>query len=62
MKAGISGNGKDRYDFISVVDEILKESVSVDDAVARYAQMRNDLDESFRQNIALKVFESEDNK
>lgn len=60
MTIGISGNGKDRYDFISLVDEIFKESVSVGDVVARYRQMRNDLDDSFRQNMALKVFESED--
>ena len=56
----ISGNGKDRYDFISLVDEIFKESPSIEDTVSRYTQMRKDLDESFRQNIALRAFESED--
>ena len=33
---GISGNGKDRYDFISLVDEIFKEGTSIDDMVSRY--------------------------
>ena len=45
---------KDRYDFISIVDEIFKETDSIEDTVSRYIQMRKDLDESFRQNIALK--------
>jgi hypothetical protein len=60
MNIGISGNGKDRYDFISLVDEIFKESLSIEDTVSRYVQMKKDLDETFRQNIALKTFESED--
>ena len=60
MKVAISGNGKDRYDFISLVDEIFKESSSIEDSVSRYVQMKKDLDESFRQNVALRAFESED--
>ena len=60
MKVLISENSKDRYDFISLVDEIFKESSSIEDTVSRYTQMRKDLDETFRQNIALRAFESED--
>ena len=61
MKVVQHGEGKtDRYDFATVVDKIFKESVSTDDTVARYTQMRSDLDNLFRQNIALKAFESED--
>ncbi len=60
MEVAISGNGKDRYDFVSLADEIFKESTSIEDMVSRYKQMRKDLEESFRQNIALKSFESED--
>lgn len=51
---------KDRYDFMSLVDEIFKESTSIKDMVSRYVQMKKDLDEAFRQNAALKSFESED--
>lgn len=51
---------KDRYDFMSIVDEIFKECNSVEDMVSRYTQMRKDLDEVFRQNVALKCVESED--
>lgn len=44
----------DRYDFASVVDDTFKECNSVEDMVSRYTQMRKDLDDLFRQNIALK--------
>ena len=44
----------DRYDFATVVDEIFKESESIEAMVARYVQMKKDLDSIFRQNIALK--------
>lgn len=44
----------DRYDFASVVDDIFKECNSVEDMVSRYTQMRQDLDDLFRQNVALK--------
>ena len=44
----------DRYDFASVVDDIFKECNSVEDMVARYIQMKKDLDNIFQQNIALK--------
>lgn len=44
----------DRYDFTSVVDDILKESSSIEDMVVRYVQMKKDMDDLFRQNIALK--------
>lgn len=61
MKVVQSGNGKiNRYDFISTVDEIFKESTSIEDIVSRYTQMKKDLDSVFRQNVALKCTESED--
>lgn len=44
----------DRYDFANVVDSIFKESGSLHDMVARYVQMKKDLDNLFQQNIALK--------
>lgn len=44
----------DRYDFASVVDDIFKECNSVEDMVARYIQMRKDLDNILQQNIVLK--------
>ena len=50
----------DKYDFMSTVDEIFKESTSMEDMVSRYVQMKKDLDGIFRQNVALKSFESED--
>ena len=43
----------DRYDFMSVCDNIFKESGSLQDMVARYIQMKKDLDSIFRQNVAL---------
>ena len=43
----------DRYDFMSVCDDIFKESGSLLDMVARYIQMKKDLDSIFRQNVAL---------
>ena len=44
----------DRYNFDSVVDDIFKECISVEDMVSRYLQMRKDLDILFQQNVALK--------
>ena len=44
----------DRYDFASVVDDIFKECNSVEDMVSRYTQMRQDLDDLFRQNVVVK--------
>ena len=44
----------DRYDFASVVDDIFKECNSIEDMVARYIQMKEDMDNLFRQNVALK--------
>ena len=44
----------DRYDFSTVVDGVFKECSSVEDIVSRYTQMRKDLDDLFRQNVALK--------
>lgn len=50
----------DRYDFANVVDGIFKESGSLHDMVARYVQMKKDLDNLFRQNIALKSDEEKE--
>lgn len=44
----------DRYDFASVVDDIFKECNSVEDIVARYIQMKKDLDIIAMQNVILK--------
>jgi len=44
----------DRYDFMSMVDDIFKECDSVEDIANRYIQMKKDLDSLFQQNIALK--------
>lgn len=44
----------DRYDFASVVDDIFKECDTIEDMVARYVQMKKDMDNLFRQNVALK--------
>ena len=52
MKGGAEMMG--RYDFASVVDDVFKEYKSVEDMVARYVQMKKDLDDLFRQNIAVK--------
>lgn len=49
----------DRYDFSCVVDTILKESKSIEDMVSRYSQMLKDMESLFRDNVALRVFESE---
>ena len=46
--------------YIDVVDQIFKESISIGDAMGRYTYMRTYLEESYRQHLALKHFESED--
>lgn len=45
---------KDRYDFMSVVDDIFKEANSLQGMVSMYVQMKKDLDSIFQQNVALK--------
>ena len=44
----------DRYEFMSVVDDIFKEAGSLQDMVAKYIQIKKDLDNIFKQNIASK--------
>lgn len=51
----------DRYDFAEVVDGIFKESGSLQDMVARYIQMKKDLDCIFQQNVALKGCDEDEN-
>lgn len=52
----------DRYDFATVVDAVFKECKSVEDMVSRYTQMRKDLDNLFRQNVALKGADNDCNE
>ena len=49
----------DRYDFASVVDDIFKECKTIENVCNRYVQLRDDLDNLFRQNISLIVDEKE---
>jgi hypothetical protein len=44
----------DRYDFMSMVDDIFKECDSLEDVANRYVQMKKDLDSLYLQNITLK--------
>lgn len=44
----------DRYDFMSMVDDIFKECDSIEELTNRYVQMKKDLDGLYLQNIALK--------
>jgi hypothetical protein len=44
----------DRYDFMSMVDDIFKECTSVEEMCNRYVQLKKDLDSIFQQNISLK--------
>lgn len=44
----------DRYDFMSVIDDIFKECNTMEDMVARYTQMKKDLDSLYEQNVTLK--------
>ncbi len=48
----------DRYDFMSTVDDIFKECDSIEELANRYMQMKKDLDDLFRQNVALKQAET----
>lgn len=48
----------DRYDFMSVVDDIFKECKTPEEIANRYAQMKKDLDNMYLQNIALKSADS----
>lgn len=44
----------DRYDFMSVVDDIFKECNSIEELANRYVQMKKDLDSLYLQNITLR--------
>lgn len=44
----------DRYDFMSMVDDIFKECDSVEEMCNRYVRLKKDLDSLFQQNLALK--------
>jgi hypothetical protein len=48
----------DRYDFMSMVDDMFKECKTVEEIAIRYAQMRKDLDSMYTQNIALRQAET----
>ena len=43
----------DRYDFMSVVDDIFKDSANIEEMCDRYVQLKKDLDSIFQQNLAL---------
>jgi hypothetical protein len=47
----------DRYDFMSVVDDIFKECETKKDIADRYIQMNKDLYDLYLQNLALKQAE-----
>ena len=49
----------DRYDFMSMVDDIFKECNSVEELANRYVQMKKDLDSMYTQNIALRADQQE---
>lgn len=53
----------DRYDFMSLVDDIFKECQTLEDVANRYVQMKKDLDSLYLQNLDLKriEFESQEN-
>jgi len=44
----------DRYDFMSLVDDIFKECKTEKDLETRYLQMRLDLDNLYTQNLNLR--------
>jgi hypothetical protein len=47
----------DRYDFMSLVDDIFKECQTLEDVANRYVQMKKDLDSLYLQNLDLKRIE-----
>lgn len=49
----------DRYDFMSLVDDLFKECNSMEELANRYAQMKKDLDSLYLQNLDLKRIELE---
>jgi hypothetical protein len=49
----------DRYDFMSLVDDLFKECNSMEELANRYVQMKKDLDSLYTQNLDLKRIELE---
>jgi hypothetical protein len=49
----------DRYDFMSLVDDLFKECNSMEELANRYVQMKKDLDSLYLQNLDLKRIELE---
>jgi hypothetical protein len=49
----------DRYDFMSMVDDMFKECNSMEELANRYVQMKKDLDSLYLQNLDLKRIELE---
>ena len=47
----------DKYDFMSVIDDIFKECKTISDVNFRFMELQNTLIDLFNQNIALKVAE-----
>lgn len=47
----------DKYDFMSVIDDIFKECKTISDVNFRFVELQNTLTDLFNQNIALKVAE-----
>lgn len=47
----------DRYDFMSIVDDMFKECESTEEIAIRYVQMKKDLDSMYVQNITLRQAE-----
>ena len=50
----------DRYDFMSMVDDMFKECESVEKMANRYVQMKKDLDSMYVQNITLQDSETKE--
>ena len=49
----------DRYDFMSMVDDIFKECDSIEELANSYVQMKKDLDGLYLQNIVLRQPETD---
>lgn len=41
----------DRYDFMSLIDDIFKECKTTEELCERYIQLKKDLDSMFEQNV-----------
>ena len=50
----------DRYDFMSLIDDMFKECESVEEVANRYVQMKKDLDSMYVQNITLRDSETKE--